>query len=496
VRRDFSLCEREAMTDDEVHYLSASEATRLFKDRKLSPVELMQAVISRAAAVEPAVNAFADCYFDEALMAARKAEAEFMKPHGQVRPLEGLPLAVKDDTAIQGQVSTVGSLWLKDHVEDHTNPSIERLIRAGAIVHARTTCPEFCWPWTCDTRIHGITRNPWNLAMTCGASSGGSGAALAAGSTTLASGTDSLGSIRHPAAMCGVVGYKPPYGRNPESPGNSFDFYNHVGPMTRTVADCVMMQNVMSGPHPLDHATIRPGLLIPAELEDIAGLKIAYSADLGCFPVTSDVRRELIETMNALEATGAQIEELSIDWAEQAVSVAANFGDHLYADEFAKAVRDHPDEVCDYSIHFARQCEEVSEADFHAALKIAGRVWWDHLGPLFQRFDVFICPTVAFHEVPADNRPWDHNITVNGKQYCDHDGVMTGIFNMFSRCPVLAVPSGRTDLGMPTGIQIAGRPFDDIKVFRIAAALEAARPWFDTSERRPDLPDSDNAVVG
>ena len=362
------------MTDDEVHYLSASEAMRLFKSRKLSPVELMQAVIARAAAIELAINAFADSYFDEALTEARKAEAKFMKTDGQVRALEGLPLAVKDDTAIEGRVSTVGSLWLKDHVDDHTNPSIERLIRAGAIVHARTTCPEFCWPWTCDTRIHGITRNPWNLALTCGASSGGSGAALAVGSTTLASGTDSLGSIRHPAAMCGVVGYKPPYGRNPDSPGSNFDFYNHVGPMARTVADCIAMQNVMSGPHPLDHATIHPGLRIPAELENIAGMKIAYSVDLGCFPVVSDVRRELIETMNGLKAAGAQIEELSIDWAEQAIAVAANFGDHLYADQFTQAVRDHPDEVCDYSIHFARLCEEVSAADFRAVLDIAGRV--------------------------------------------------------------------------------------------------------------------------
>jgi Asp-tRNA(Asn)/Glu-tRNA(Gln) amidotransferase A subunit family amidase len=441
------------------------------------------------------INAFADTYFDEALAAARKAEAKFMQPNRRVRALEGLPLAVKDDTAIKGRATTSGSLWLKDHIEDYTNPSIERLIRAGAIVHARTTCPEFCWPWTCDTRIHGITRNPWNRAFTCGASSGGSGAALAAGSTPLASGTDSLGSIRHPAAMCGVVGYKPPYGRNPESPGFNFDFYNHVGPMTRTVADCVLMQNVMSGPHPLDHATIRPGLRIPTRLEKIAGLKIAYSEDLGCFPVESDVRRELTESVGCLKAAGAQIEEVPVDWADQAAAAAANFGDHLYADRFTRAVRDHPDEVCDYSIYFARQCEKVSTADFRAALEIAGRVWWDHLGPLFQRFDALICPTVAFHEIPADNRPWDRNITVNGEQYHDHDGVMTAIFNMFSRCPVLAVPSGRTDRGMPTGIQIAGRPFDDVTVFRIAAALEAARPWLDTPERRPDLSGPGDLVV-
>ena len=475
------------MVDTDLHYLSASDALRAFEKRDLSPVEFLQALIARATAVEPEINAFADTYYEDALVAARESEARYAKASGVPRALEGLPLAVKDDTAIAGRVSTIGSLWLSDNVERHTNPSIERLIDAGAIVHARTTCPEFCWPWTCDTRIHGTTRNPWNPAMTCGASSGGSAAALAAGSTTLASGTDSLGSIRHPAAMCGIVGYKPPYGRNPESPGLNFDFYNHIGPMTRTVSDCILMQNVMSGPHPADHATVSPGLNIPSDLAGIRGLKIAVSPDLGCFPVVDDVRRELAETMRSLRAAGAQVEEVSVDWAEPLAACASHFGDHLYADQFAAAVRDHPDEVCDYTVFFAKLCEEVSSRDFRSVLNLAGEVWRDHVGPLFQRFDALICPTVAFHDVPADNRPWDRNIEVAGKLYQDHDGVMTGIFNMFSRCPVLAVPSGRTDRGMPTGIQIVGRPFDDISVFRVARALETLRPWFDVPERRPAL---------
>ncbi len=475
------------MANSDLHYLSASEALLRFESRELSPVELMEAVISRAESIEPEINAFSDTYFEDALTAARKAEACFAKRNPNPRPLEGLPLAVKDDTAIEGRVSTIGSLWLRDNVEHHTNPSIQRLTDAGAIVHARTTCPEFCWPWTCDTRIHGTTRNPWNPAFTCGASSGGSGASLAAGSTTLASGTDSLGSIRHPAAMCGIVGYKPPYGRNPESPGQNLDFYLHVGPMTRSVSDCILMQNVMSGPHPLDHATVSPGLEIPREPPPIRGLKIAASVDLGCFPVAADVRREFADAMQSLRDAGALVEDVAVEWAKPLVECSSSFGDHLYGDLFAAAVRDHPDEVCDYTTYFAGLCEKVSSQDFRETLDLASRVWWEHVGPLFQRCDALICPTVAFHDVPAENRPWDRNIEVAGERYSDHDGVMTGIFNMFSRCPVLAVPCGRTDSGMPTGVQIAARPFDDVTAFRVARQLESARPWFDVAERRPML---------
>ena len=201
----------------ELAYLSAAEALAAFRAGTLSPVELMAAVIARAEAVEPTVNAFAATYFDEAMARARKAEAKYAKPGGRTRALEGLALAVKDDTAIAGKPGTAGSLVPTNRVEGPTNPSIERLIRAGAIVHARSTCPEFVWPWVCYSKAHGVTRNPWNPAYTSGASSGGSGAALAAGATTLATGSDSAGSIRHPAAMCGVVGYKPPFGRNPNS---------------------------------------------------------------------------------------------------------------------------------------------------------------------------------------------------------------------------------------------------------------------------------------
>jgi Asp-tRNA(Asn)/Glu-tRNA(Gln) amidotransferase A subunit family amidase len=465
-------------------YLPATEALDLFRSGKLSPVELMHAVIEQAEATEPAVNAFADCYFEEAIWQAKKAEIKYHNTKNNPGSLEGLPVAVKDDTAIQGHRTTVGSLLLKDNVSDYTNPSIERLLQAGAIIHARTTCPEFCWPWVCDSRMYGVTRNPWNLDYTCGGSSGGSAAALAAGSTILATGTDSAGSIRQPAAMCGVVGYKPPYGRNPSSPLESFDAYNHVGPMTRTVGDCALMQNVMSGPHPLDHTSVEPKLRIPKRHDPVAGLKIAYTIDFGCYEVADDVRRETLSSLAALRSAGAETVEVETGWAAAAIESAGHYGDHIYADNFTRAVEEHPEQVCDYTAYFAQQNNKITAADFHASLTIAGETWWHHLGPLFNEFDALVCPTVATQEVPAAMRPWEELI-VNGKSIGASDWVMTILFNMFSRCPVLAIPSGMTDGGMPAGIQIVGRPLDDSTVFQIASELETAVNGFNGPQNRP-----------
>jgi aspartyl-tRNA(Asn)/glutamyl-tRNA(Gln) amidotransferase subunit A len=188
----------------ELASLSATEAIAHFEARTLSPVELVRAVIERTGKVGPAINAFTETFFEQALVQARQAEERYAR--GEARPLEGVPLAVKDEGGIAGLPVANGSLLLRDEIETKTAPTIERLLDAGAIVHARTTCPEFCCTTVTHSRLSGVTRNPWNLAYTPGGSSGGSAAALAAGTTTLATGSDIAGSIRIPAACCGVVG--------------------------------------------------------------------------------------------------------------------------------------------------------------------------------------------------------------------------------------------------------------------------------------------------
>ncbi|MGI9333738.1 MAG: amidase [Gammaproteobacteria bacterium] len=470
--------------DLELCYLPAHEALSRFRDRSLSPVELTVAVIARAEAVSDSVNPFADRYFDEALAAARRAEARYARPGARTRRLEGIPLAVKDSFTIRGRRSTVGSLFNANAVGERTDPCVERLLRAGAVLFARTTCPEFCWLFACHSRMWGVTRNPWRADVTPGGSSGGSAAALAAGAATLALGSDSTGSIRQPAAQCGIVGYQGPYGRFPIAGRASFDPYVNAGPMTRTIRDAALMTNVMAGPHPLDHNSLPRKLTIASDRHDIAGLRIACSFDLGHYEIVDDVRRETAAAMQALHDAGAVVEEVEIGWASDAIRLAHLHEEFLFVDLIESALAEHPELVCDYTPELAETARSATADDFRAAIRTAGIVWRDHFGPLMQRFDAFVCPTVASPEVPAEN--WQqHRLNVNARELTDTDLAMTALFNMFDRCPVLAIPSGMTGDGLPTGLQIVGRPYDDPTVFRIGRALEIGRPWLDVPGRRP-----------
>ena len=469
---------------NELCYLTATEALSLFKARKLSPVELTEAVINRSEAVANTVNPFADRYFEEAMTAARKAEHRYSRNKTRTRRLEGLPLAVKDSFSIRGKRTTVGSLFNAEHIDEFTDPSIERLLRAGANLFARTTCPEFCWLFATHTRMWGVTRNPWRLDTSPGGSSGGSAAALAAGATTLAMGSDSTGSIRQPAAQCGVVGYQAPHGRFPMLGHQTFDPYINVGPMTRSVADAALMTNVMAGHHPLDHHSLPGKLKLPENPPTIDGLKIAFSMDLGHHEIAHDVARETNTALDALQGAGATVDNIPINWASNAIRLAHAHEEFLFAPAITAALRDHPDLVCDYTSELASTATSVTADDYRAALDVAGQVWQDHFGPLFRRYDAFVCPTVSCPEISAE-RTQASPIVINGKTLTDTDTAMTALFNMYNRCPALAVPSGMTDAGLPTSLQIIARPHDDAMAFRIGSALERERPWLNTPARRP-----------
>ena len=354
-------------------YLSAGDAMGLFRSRKLSPVELLQALIERAEAVEPSINAFAFTDYDEALSKARKAEAKFAKTDGRIRALEGIPIAVKDEMDIKGKPMTNGSLYLKDNISSRTHFSIERLLRAGAIVHARTTTPEFSCAGVAHSRVHGVTGTPWNPAYTCGGSSGGSGAALAAGTATLATGSDIGGSIRIPAAACGVVGYKPPHGRNPYDGQLAYDMYSVMGPMTRTVDDCILMQNVMAGPHPLVNSSLRPRYRIPRNLKSIEGWKVAYSIDLDYFEIDPAIRRNTERTLDVLRGLGATVEAVDFGWSAAIDRSSQDYLDHIFGGYIGGFVDTDPSLASEW----AKYC-----ADAHKKVTTKAFVGWCFSNPL------------------------------------------------------------------------------------------------------------------
>jgi amidase len=478
---------RSQLTD--LHYLSASEALRRFRARELSPVELMAAVIARAEAVEPKVNALCHRFFDEALDQARDAEAAYMGRGEGPRPLEGIPLALKEEEAVAGQPWTQGSLIYRDLVAEESSCFAQRILDSGAIVHARSTAPEFSCAAFTHSRLWGVTRNPWGSEWGVGGSSGGSGAALAAGTTTLASGSDIGGSIRLPASFNGVVGFKPPYGRVPQAPPFNLDTYCHCGPLGRTVRDTLLFENALAGPHPDDVVSLRPRLELPEALDGIEGMRIAYTVDFGDWAVDADVAANTRAAAEALRDAGAIVEETDLALPHAQVMRAAAIHFHLgFAAWMVETEKAHGDEMTAYAIDFPRWAAKAADGGtLLDKLDLEGRLYMP-VGTLLERYDALICPTVATRGLVAGDDYVGHGLEVGGRRLDDYqESLMTFVFNLFSRCPVLNVPSGFGDNGIPTGIQIAGRTYDDLTPFRVGAALEQLRPWLDVAERRPGL---------
>ncbi len=474
----------------ELSYIPATEAIEKFKARELSPVELVEAVIAQAEKVEPVVNALCHQFFEEALVQAREAERRYAGKGEPPRPLEGIPLAIKEEEAVAGQPQTQGSLIHKDQVAETSSAFAQRQIDSGAIIHARTTAPEFSCAGFTQSRIWGVTRNPWNPTFAPGGSSGGSAAALASGTTTLASGSDIGGSIRIPASFCGVVGFKPPYGRVPLDPPFNLDTFCHNGPLARTVADCALYQNQIAGPAPSDVTTLRPKLVLPTSFEAIHGMRIALSEDLGGWPVDPEVRANTLSVGDALREAGAIVDQvdLQISQAEVARAGAIHFR-LIFGDWVAQAVEENRGIVTDYAAEFARWANDAGgDSSLLEALILEAKIY-EPVGALLESYDALICPTNGTRGLLADDDYVGHGITVDGRELQYYfEGLLTTVFNVLSRCPVLNVPSGFADNGVPTGVQIAGRTYDDETVFRIGAALERIRPWMDSPQRRPAIP--------
>jgi aspartyl-tRNA(Asn)/glutamyl-tRNA(Gln) amidotransferase subunit A len=470
----------------ELTRLSAAEALRRFHRRDVSPVEVMEAIITVAETTEPHVHAFSETFFEQALEAAREAEARYAGKGAPPRALEGLAIGIKEVTPVEGQRTTHGSLAYREApLEKESAPLVARILQAGGIIHARTTSPEFtCVPFT-HSRLWGVTRNPWNLEFSPGGSSGGAAVALALGTATLANGTDIGGSIRMPAAFCGVVGLKPSYGRVPATAPWNLDHYSHEGPIARTVGDCALLENVIAGPHSADPASIRPEVPIPDGLGDVAGAQIALSVDLDGYLVDRDVARNTLDTADALREAGAKVEEVQIGWelAEIIEAARVHYG-LIFAAYVQREVDAHPDLLSDYATAFANRGASISSADVLDGLEKEAKIF-TALATVLERYDTLICPTLSVHGYAAGDSYLDHGPTVNGREVPNIlETMMTVPFNICSRCPVLNVPSGTAASGVPTGVQIVGRPYDDVSVFEIGAALERVRPW---DQLQPDV---------
>lgn len=474
-------------SDLKLCYMDAGSVLEAFRTGTLAPSALLEALLRRIEQVNPVINALADTYFDEAMEQAREADKAYAggKPDGA---LLGVPVLVKDAQRVAGKRTTHGSLLNLDAVPDEvSDPMVERLQDAGAIVLARTTVPEFCISGVCRSRAWGNTLNPFNIEYGPGGSSGGSAAALAAGFAPIATGTDIGGSIRIPAACCGVLGYKPPHGRNPDGPPANFDRYNHCGPLARSVADLRLVQNVVSGAHPRDQDSLREKVVLPETPGRLEGVGVAYSLDLGYRPIDPEVRANTHKALDVFRELGAEVSEVELPWSE-ACDVAANhwYNTMHFLRQAAWAAETRSDQLCDYTLASAEGVRSTTHDDVSRSWEEQHRMY-QSFGAIMSEHDLFVCPTNSVPAVRADHDPTAKDFTVDGQVVdAEYGWVLTHHFNMLHNCPVMAVPSGVAASGVPTGIQVVGRTFDDAEVFRAALAYEDhAGGWFADSSEWP-----------
>lgn len=462
-------------------YVSATELARQIKNKEVSPVEVVDQLLTRIELINPKINAFCTIVADQARTDAKKAENQVMRGD-ELGPLHGVPIGIKDLTHTAGIRTTLGSLLFKDFVPKADAVLVRRVKKAGAIILGKTNTPEFGHKGTTDNLIFGTTKNPWNLDLTSGGSSGGSAAAVAAGLVPFAEGSDGGGSIRIPASFCGIFGFKPTYGRVPfdGDPRNMFSSqapFLHHGPLSRTVEDAALLFSVIAGFHSSDPYSLPDtGEDYLQEMKkDVKPLRIAYSPNLGFYQVDKRVQQAVEKAVSQLQALGVQVDTVSLDlgskeafekafetmWLAQISSTHAAVPPDMKK-LFSKAVR--------YMLEVG---ENMSALDYKKTELVRTDLWY-RLQRLFANYDLLVCPTLA---VPAFSHEIRGPQEINGVPTNPFtDWMLTNMFNLTGH-PAASLPVGFTDDKLPIGMQVIGRRLEDSTVLRLSYAYEQSFPW-------------------
>lgn len=468
-------------------FASASELVRLYRARNASPLEALQAILAQVDRVNPRVNAIVTVVRESALAEARAATRSLSR-RAVLPPLFGVPVVIKDLTITKGIRTTYGSTIYANHVPSEDASVVERLKAAGAIVLGKTNTPEFGAGANTFNAVFGATRNPWNLALTCGGSSGGSAVALATGMGPIAHGTDLGGSLRIPAAFCGVVGFRTTPGLVPVYPRElAWDQLSVHGPMARTVADTALMLSVMAGPDdrsPISYAVDTRQFVKAVRKPSVKGWRIAWTPDLaGLIPVDGEVASVAKRAACVFRSLGASVETAAPDFSETNDIVLATRGlamAALHADKLTQW-RDQMQHGLVWNIE---QGLRLTAQDIGRGEKLR-TVLWHRVRSFFEKYDLLVLPTVAVKPFPVE-QPYPTEI--NGRPLENYiQWVFLTYAITLTGLPAISVPGGFTTDGLPVGLQIVGRCRQEAAVLAAAAAFERAAPW---AEKRPRLVES------
>jgi aspartyl-tRNA(Asn)/glutamyl-tRNA(Gln) amidotransferase subunit A len=459
------------MSNTALWALPATELAARIRRREVSPVEVAEAVLARMERLDGRLGAFCTPTPELARTMARAAEAAVMRGE-PLGPLHGVPVSIKDMTWTKGIRTTRGSRLFADFVPEEDPPVVERLRAAGAIILGKTNTPEFGWKGATENLLFPPTRNPWHLERTAGGSSGGAGAAVAAGLGPLATGTDGAGSIRIPAAFCGIVGHKPSFGRVPVYPA-PLDVAV-TGPMARTVRDAALLLDVMAGPDERDRFSLPDDGVdyLAACAGGVAGWRVAWSPDLGYAPVEPEVRTLAEAAARRFADLGAVVEEAHPGFTDPREIIEL-----LFYGQVGAQVADLPPErraLLDPALLAVVDGLRDRSAFDYARMAMRRNELWQVARRFFERYDLLLTPAVATTAFP---------LGIEGPAEVAGQPVkrlgwtpFTFPFNLTGQ-PACTVPCGRTAAGLPVGLQIVGRRNDDTAVLRAAAAYEAAAPW-------------------
>ncbi len=469
------------MARDELCWLPATTLAAMIRARKVSPVEVVDAVLARIEKLNPKLNAFVTVTDEAARRQARAAERAVMKRGARLGPLHGVPFSVKDLVVTEGVRTTFGTPLYRDNVPAEDAPMVARLKAAGGIMLGKTNTPTFGWLGATHNLLFGPTRNPWKLDRTPGGSSGGASAAAAAGLGPLHVGTDGGGSIRIPASCTGIFGFKASYGRIPVHPFSGAWSLSHIGPMTRTVADAALMLQVSAGPDERDlYSLPAPGVDYPKALRgSLKGLRVAWSDTLGfAEAVDPEVKAICAKAAGAFRELGCRVESVDPGWPSP-----RDCWEAIFCGGIATRMAPYRERKSEIEPGLLRIIESTLQdpPTRYVQAWFDRLTWWQHPRRFFETYDLLLTPTIA---CPPFGATLEGPEQIAGRPASRYDWIpFTYPFNLTGQ-PAASVPAGFTKDGLPVGLQIVGRRFDDVTVLRACAAFERARPW---AQHRPPL---------